>query len=154
MGVGVNIHVCLDLDSSWRWVVSFTPLPLYLQGKSPTYPLNRGLGSPTVGVDNMEGWKFLALPGPELRTLGHPAHSQSLYRAAIVKCLKFNLISSRYPKSCSRLLKFSVIQPISEKLQRLSVVNSLKLNLTSRWYSKSCTQLSSSWYLKSSEVSP
>jgi hypothetical protein len=27
-------------------VVSFTPLPLYLQGKSPWYPLNRRLGEP------------------------------------------------------------------------------------------------------------
>jgi len=27
-------------------VVSFTPLPLYPQGKSPWYPLNRRLGEP------------------------------------------------------------------------------------------------------------
>jgi len=29
----------LNLGTRWRWVVSFTPRPLYLQGKSPWYPL-------------------------------------------------------------------------------------------------------------------
>jgi hypothetical protein len=37
---------CLDLGTSWRWVVSFTPLPLYLRWKSPRYPLDRRLGGP------------------------------------------------------------------------------------------------------------
>jgi hypothetical protein len=36
----------LDLGNRWRWVVSFTSLPLYLQGKSPRYPMNRSLGRP------------------------------------------------------------------------------------------------------------
>jgi hypothetical protein len=36
----------LDLGTSWRWVVSFTPLPLYPQGNSPQYPLDRRLGRP------------------------------------------------------------------------------------------------------------
>jgi hypothetical protein len=31
----------LDLGTSWRWVVSFTPLPLYLREKNPRYPLDR-----------------------------------------------------------------------------------------------------------------
>jgi hypothetical protein len=30
----------------WRWVVSFTRRPLYPQGKSPWYPLDRRLGGP------------------------------------------------------------------------------------------------------------
>jgi len=29
------------LGSRWRWVVSFTPQPLYPQGRSPWYPLDR-----------------------------------------------------------------------------------------------------------------
>jgi hypothetical protein len=29
-----------DLGTRWRWVVSFTPRPLYPQGKSPWYPLD------------------------------------------------------------------------------------------------------------------
>jgi hypothetical protein len=36
----------LDLSTRWRWVVSFTPLPLYPQGKSPWYPLDRRLSGP------------------------------------------------------------------------------------------------------------
>jgi hypothetical protein len=34
----------LDLGTSWRWVVSFTPRPLYPREKSPRYPLDRRLG--------------------------------------------------------------------------------------------------------------
>jgi hypothetical protein len=37
---------CLDLGTSWMWVVSFTPLPLYPRGKSPRYTLVRRLGGP------------------------------------------------------------------------------------------------------------
>jgi hypothetical protein len=36
----------LDLGTRWRWVASFTPRSLYPQGKSPWYPLDRGLGGP------------------------------------------------------------------------------------------------------------
>jgi hypothetical protein len=36
----------LDLGTRWRWAVSFTSLPLYPQGKSPWYPLDRRLGGP------------------------------------------------------------------------------------------------------------
>jgi hypothetical protein len=36
----------IDLGTRWRWVVSFTPRPLYPQGKNPWYPLNRRLGGP------------------------------------------------------------------------------------------------------------
>jgi hypothetical protein len=36
----------LDLGTSWRWVVSFTPRPLYPRGKSPRYPLYRRFGGP------------------------------------------------------------------------------------------------------------
>jgi hypothetical protein len=36
----------LDLGTKWRWVVSFMPRPLYSQGKSPRYPLDRRLGGP------------------------------------------------------------------------------------------------------------
>jgi hypothetical protein len=36
----------LDLGTRRRWVVSFTPRPLYPQGKSPWYPSDRRLGGP------------------------------------------------------------------------------------------------------------
>jgi hypothetical protein len=34
------------LGTRWRWVVSLTPRPLYLQGNSPWYPLERRLREP------------------------------------------------------------------------------------------------------------
>jgi hypothetical protein len=32
-----------NLDTRWRWIVSFTPRPLYPRGKRPSYPLDRRL---------------------------------------------------------------------------------------------------------------
>jgi hypothetical protein len=70
----------LDLGSSWRWVVSFTPQPLYSPGKEPRYPLDMRLGGPQSWSDDVEKRTFFTLPGLELRPLCHPACSQSLYR--------------------------------------------------------------------------
>jgi hypothetical protein len=36
----------LDLGTSWRWAVTFTPRPLYLRGKNSRYPSDRRLGGP------------------------------------------------------------------------------------------------------------
>jgi hypothetical protein len=38
--------IFLDLNTRWRWVVSFKPLSLYPRGKSTRYPLDGGLGEP------------------------------------------------------------------------------------------------------------
>jgi hypothetical protein len=38
----------LDLGTRWRWVVSFTPRPLYSQGKSLWHSLDRRLGGPQI----------------------------------------------------------------------------------------------------------
>jgi hypothetical protein len=32
------------ISTTWRWVVSFTPRPLYPRGNSPPFPLDRRLG--------------------------------------------------------------------------------------------------------------
>jgi hypothetical protein len=45
-GSGGIVPRILDLGTRWRWVVSFTSRPLYPQGKSPWYPLDRRLGGP------------------------------------------------------------------------------------------------------------
>jgi hypothetical protein len=42
---GIAPHI-LDFGTRWRWVASFTPRPLYSQGKTPWYPLDRTLGGP------------------------------------------------------------------------------------------------------------
>jgi hypothetical protein len=70
----------LDLGTSWRLVVSckagrFTPVE-----KAPgTYWIGGWVG-PRVGLDDVEKRKFFTLPELELRPLGRPARTQSLYR--------------------------------------------------------------------------
>jgi hypothetical protein len=46
-------------------VVSFTPRPLYPPGKESPYPLDRWLGDPIAGLDNVVNRKFLTLAGME-----------------------------------------------------------------------------------------
>jgi len=46
---GIIAPRILDLSTRWRWVVSFTPRPLYPQGKSSRYPLHRRLGRSQIG---------------------------------------------------------------------------------------------------------
>jgi hypothetical protein len=70
----------LELGISWSWLVSFTPLPLYPQGKSPRYPLNRSLDGPQSRSGRCGEEKILTLPGLELRPFGRPARRQSLCR--------------------------------------------------------------------------
>jgi hypothetical protein len=68
----------LDLGTSWRWVVSFTSLPLYPRERAPGIHFIRGWVNPRSGLDHMEKWKFLTLPEIELPPPGRPARSQSL----------------------------------------------------------------------------
>jgi hypothetical protein len=42
----VYFHAFFDLGTKYRWVVSFTPRPLYPQGKRSWYPLDRRPGGP------------------------------------------------------------------------------------------------------------
>jgi hypothetical protein len=44
--VELQLHAFFDLGTRWKWVVGYTPRPLYPQGKSPWYPLDRKLGEP------------------------------------------------------------------------------------------------------------
>jgi hypothetical protein len=75
----VNPHF-LDLGTSWMWVVTFTPLPLYPLGESLRYLWIGGRVGPTAGLDGVEKRKFMILPGIELGPLGRQARSQLLYR--------------------------------------------------------------------------
>jgi hypothetical protein len=51
LGSGGLAPCVLELGTRWRWVVSFTPWPLYRQGKSLWYPLDRRLGGSRTGLD-------------------------------------------------------------------------------------------------------
>jgi hypothetical protein len=72
-------------------------LPL---GKEPPVSIGQEAGWVSkAGLDDMEKRKFLALPGPKLRTLGHPAGSQSIYRlchpSSLDGRIKLKLISKK-----------------------------------------------------------
>jgi hypothetical protein len=41
----------LNLGNRWKWLVSFTPRPLYPQGKSPWHPLDRRLMGPRAVLE-------------------------------------------------------------------------------------------------------
>jgi hypothetical protein len=60
---------CLDLGTSWRWVVSFTPLPLTPGERVPGTHCIGSWVDPRGSLDNEEKRKFMPLPGLELRTL-------------------------------------------------------------------------------------
>jgi hypothetical protein len=62
----------LDLGTRWRWVVNFTPLPLYPWGNSTRYPLDRRLGEPQ-SVWTLRNRKSFASTGNRL--FGHPSRS-------------------------------------------------------------------------------
>jgi hypothetical protein len=53
----------LCLSSRWRWVISFTPQPLYPRGESSRYPLDRRLGRPQSRSGRRGEEKHFALPG-------------------------------------------------------------------------------------------
>jgi hypothetical protein len=78
-GVDVYIHVFLSSALVTReWSASrpcrFTPE----EGTTGVHWIGCWMG-PTAGLDNVEKRKFFTLSGPELRPIGRPARSQSLY---------------------------------------------------------------------------
>jgi hypothetical protein len=46
MGEWMYRSTIVYLSTSWRWVISFKPLPLYPWRKNPLYPLDRKFGGP------------------------------------------------------------------------------------------------------------
>jgi hypothetical protein len=48
---------------------------------------------PRTGLDDVEKRKFLTIPGLELRPLGHPARSQSMYRLRYPDFGNINLLN-------------------------------------------------------------
>jgi hypothetical protein len=64
----------LDLGTSSRWVVSFTPLLVLLWGKFPRYPLDRRLGG-SQSRSGLGEEKFLTVLRLELRPLCRPTRT-------------------------------------------------------------------------------
>jgi hypothetical protein len=89
-GVDVQIHIFLTSALvGGKWSTSrpgrFTPPP----ERAPGTHCIGGWVDRRAGLDDMEKWKFLTLPGREPRTLSHPARSQSLYR--VTSCSLINI---------------------------------------------------------------
>jgi hypothetical protein len=77
----------LDLGIRWRWVVSFMPRPLYPQGKSPWYPLDRRLDG-TQSRSGRGGLEKNSQPpsGIEPQNSDRPVRSPALYRLRYRGC--------------------------------------------------------------------
>jgi hypothetical protein len=80
MGEWMYRSIIPDLSTNWRWVISFTPLPLYPRERPSSTHWIGGWVSPKTGLDDVERRKIMLLARLELRPLGHPARSPSLYR--------------------------------------------------------------------------
>jgi hypothetical protein len=93
----IDLHF-LDVGTSWRWVVSFTPRSLYLRGKRSHYPLDRRLGGPQSWSGRCEE-KILDLTGIRTPT----PRSSSPQLVAI-------------PTTLSRLYIWKVAANVSNKL--------------------------------------
>jgi hypothetical protein len=87
----------LDLGTRWRGMVSFTPRPLYPQGKNSRYPLDRRLSGPQSRSGR----------GGEEKN-SHPRHRKSNPRTPI------NVVSNRiFPESAGN--RTSVLQYVASR---------------------------------------
>jgi hypothetical protein len=83
-GSGCIVPRILDLGTRWRWVVSLTPRPLYPQGKSHWYPLDRRLDlTQSRSGRGGEEKNSQPPPPPGNRTSDHLVRSPALYHWAI-----------------------------------------------------------------------
>jgi hypothetical protein len=131
LGSGGVAPRTLDFGIRWRWVVSFTPRPLYRQVKSPWYPLNRSLG------------------GPQSRSRcgGEEKHSQSLPRLE-------SLIIQRYTIELSGLLTYirsfsakSHLKAVVDLVQKCSVNSESVISLHSYiWWVSQCEYHMEIWH--------
>jgi hypothetical protein len=90
-GTGGIAPSILDLGTRWKWVVRFTPRPLYPQGKSPWYPLDRRLSElESRSGRGGEEKNSQPPPGIEPQNPNHPVRSPTLFHWAIEReiCLK------------------------------------------------------------------
>jgi hypothetical protein len=94
--------------------------------------------SPRAGLDNGEKRKFLTLPGLELRPLGHPSRSQSLYRlrypgptANSRKLKRYDLrlpitakVRTRFCENQSTVIELVIVGSAETRRKRSSLISS------------------------------
>jgi hypothetical protein len=79
-GIGCIDPHFLDLGTSWKQWSASRPCRFTSGERAPGTHWIGGWMGPRAGLDDVEKRKLLILPGIELRPLGRPARSQSLYR--------------------------------------------------------------------------
>jgi hypothetical protein len=87
---GGDVYIHIFLTSAVVWGVWLASRPgRFIPGEiaSDTNWIG-GWINPRAGLDDMKKWKFLTLPGLELRPLGRPTSSQVMYRLRYPGCLK------------------------------------------------------------------
>jgi hypothetical protein len=78
-GSGGIVPCIIYLSTRWRWAVSFTPRPLYPQGKNPWYSLGRRLSGPqSRSGRGGEEKNFQSLTGLELPIIQPVAYTTEL----------------------------------------------------------------------------
>jgi hypothetical protein len=83
--------IILDHSIRWRWLVSFTPRPLYPRGKSPRYPLDMRFGEPqSQSGRSGEENNLLILLAIELRFLDRPASSLVVISTELSRLVDLN----------------------------------------------------------------
>jgi hypothetical protein len=99
-----GIDPCIpDLSTRQRWVVTFMPRPLYPQGKSPWYPLDRRLAGPqSQSGQGGEEKYFQPLLG--LKPPHHPAPSPTLYHWAILAPVDIHISQFNSTRSTAFIL--------------------------------------------------
>jgi hypothetical protein len=121
MGEWVYRSTCFDFITSWWWVVSFTPRPLYPGQSAPGTHWIEGWVGPRACLDDAKKRKFLTLPGLELRPLGRPARRESLYRLRYPGSHtpgRLSYTTLRFAKSWSRNFPINRIVIIESILER------------------------------------
>jgi hypothetical protein len=108
LGSGGIVPRILHLGTRFRWVVSFTPRPIYPQRKSTWYPLDRRLGgSQSRSGRGGEEKNSQSLPGFEPRIIQR--------------------IAQHYTTELSRLvIAWCVLTPWSRVLEKLGVAKLVK----------------------------
>jgi hypothetical protein len=77
---------------------------------------------PRAGLDDVEKKKFLTLPGLELRLLGRPAHSQSLYRLRYIRGHFYNLSTYGILRAISYSNSVMVVKPTANEARKRAAI--------------------------------
>jgi hypothetical protein len=123
----------LDLGTSWRLVISFTPQPLTPGERVPITDWIRGWLGPRIGLDDVKRRKILSLPGLKIRFLGCPAGSPNRTMQSLVKVLlvfsSCYMLTDRQTKTqvIRAFVQISLPNPIQIKL--VPVLNHVQMKM-------------------------